>query len=229
MRSIVKKLSVAIIMVGIIVSVMGCASGKYKKEITSLKQEKWELQQKNTKLEGDVIQWNSRCALLIEELRRSGGYDENEIITTKPITSEEEEILAKKLKSKGLEVISRDGNPAIVISDLFNAGSISLTDSGQKKLKETGKIIKSESPTASIRVDGYTDNTPIQKSVKYESNTALSQARADVVKDFLAKECGLTEANISTRGLGDKNPIADNKTAEGKKKNRRVEIIVIIK
>jgi chemotaxis protein MotB len=226
MKKIIGRLGIVIIGLIIIASIVGCASEKYKKELVSLRQEKWELEQKNTKLENDVIQLNYRCELLIKELKKSDTVEEK-LETPVIYGQQQDKGLAKKLKNKGLEVVSRDGNSTVVISDLFNAGVTSLSDSGKKKLKEVGKIVKSEAEVCALRIDGYTDNTPIHKPVKYKSNEEISLARAEVVKDFLVKECGFIAENISVSGLGEKNPIADNKTESGKKKNRRVEIVIL--
>ena len=223
-----KILGIGILGVSIIAMGAGCISGQYKKQVEVLKQENWELSQKNAKLEGDIVQWNRRCELLLQELSDNAG--ENETLPEKSIIiKNEDSALTKKLKSKGFAVITRDNNPTVVISDLFDPGAVSLSDNGEKKLKETGKIIKADAQNAYLKIDGYTDNTPIQKSVKYKSNEELSLARAEAVKDFLVKKCEFTADNISVNGLGEKNPIADNKKPDGKKKNRRVEIIVIVK
>jgi len=226
MTKTMKKLTVIITGLIILTSVISCASEKYKKEVATLKQEKWELEQKNAKLENDVVQFNYRCELLIQELRKSDAVGER-LETPVIYGQQEDKGLAKKLKGNGLEVISRGGNNAVIMSDLFNVGAGSLSDSGKKKIKEEGKIIKSEAGSYRLRIDGYTDNTPMHKSVKYKSNNDLSLARAEVVKDFLVKECGFIAENISVSGLGEKNPIADNKTETGKKKNRRVEIVIL--
>jgi len=234
MKKISKPILIILVAAFTLFSLIGCVSGKYKKEVSLLKEEKWDLEQKNFKLENDVIQMNYRCELLIKELQKaysSNSNKESEIkqIAEKPITPKKKyDWFANKLNAKGLEVVARDDNPAIVISDLFNPGSITLSESGKKKLKEAGKIIKSEVPAAMIRIDGYTDNIPIQKAVKYASNTDLSLARAKAVKAFLTKECRFKEDHISVRGLGEKDPIADNKNESGKKKNRRVELVVIL-
>ncbi|MFH1230685.1 MAG: OmpA family protein [Planctomycetota bacterium] len=219
-----KKVIVIITGLIILTSVISCASEQYKKEIGILKQEKWELEQKNARLENDLLQFNYRCELLIKELKK-GDAVEGKLEMPVIYGQQQDKDLAKKLK--GLEIVSRDGNITVVISDLFNAGVTSLSDSGNKKLKEAGKIIKSEAGSCHFRIDGYTDNTPIHKVVKYKSNEEISLARAEVVKDFLVKECGFIAENISVTGLGEKNPIADNKTEAGKKKNRRVEIVIL--
>lgn len=71
-----------------------------------------------------------------------------------------------------------------------------------------------------IMLVGYTDNAGTE-----EHNADLSRRRADAVRTFFS-EHGLDASMIETEGLGEANPIADNGTAQGRAKNRRVEIVV---
>ena len=68
-----------------------------------------------------------------------------------------------------------------------------------------------------IEVEGHTDNVG-----KAEVNKKLSQKRADAVKDYLIKK-GIEADRLSAIGYGSEQPIADNKTKEGRAQNRRVE------
>jgi OOP family OmpA-OmpF porin len=101
---------------------------------------------------------------------------------------------------------------------------------GSAKLK--GKIVKTldevvgfagQHPDAKLELIGYTDTSG---SVKL--NQKLSLARAETVKKYLVKK-GVAASQITTKGEGPVNPIADNKTKEGRAKNRRVEIHSVIK
>ena len=67
-------------------------------------------------------------------------------------------------------------------------------------------------------ISGHTDNTG-----KQEKNQALSEARANAVKAFLVSK-GISENRLTAAGFGPDQPVADNKTAAGRAKNRRVEI-----
>ncbi|HSB91705.1 MAG TPA: OmpA family protein, partial [Flavitalea sp.] len=71
-----------------------------------------------------------------------------------------------------------------------------------------------------IQIEGYTDNTG-----KERSNIYISQKRANVVKNYLVSK-GISASRISATGYGSKSPIADNATAEGRSRNRRVEFKV---
>ena len=70
-----------------------------------------------------------------------------------------------------------------------------------------------------FEIDGHTDS-----DASDEHNQVLSENRANSVKNFLASQ-GVT-AEITTKGYGESKPVASNDTAEGKQKNRRVEIII---
>ncbi|CAD5198882.1 Outer membrane protein ImpK/VasF, OmpA/MotB domain [Pseudomonas sp. FEN] len=76
-----------------------------------------------------------------------------------------------------------------------------------------------------VRVTGHSDNRPIA-TLRFPSNWALSQARAEQVLQILAAKTG-TPARFSAEGRSDTEPLASNATAEGRAKNRRVEITVL--
>jgi chemotaxis protein MotB len=80
-----------------------------------------------------------------------------------------------------------------------------------------------------IRIVGHTDNDPLRfKSRRwYRSNWELSGARASSVARFFQHEIGIAPERMETMGLAYTQPIASNETAEGKAKNRRVEIILV--
>ena len=86
-----------------------------------------------------------------------------------------------------------------------------------KSLKEVAQILK-DNPSYKIDVDGYTDNTG-----NAEKNQVLSENRAASVKVYLAGN-DIDESRITVTGHGINDPIADNKTAAGRAKNRRVEM-----
>jgi outer membrane protein OmpA-like peptidoglycan-associated protein len=75
-------------------------------------------------------------------------------------------------------------------------------------------------PGLVLQVEGHTDSTGGE-----ELNQKLSERRAGATRDYLIQQ-GLAETNIVAAGFGKTMPIADNSTAEGRQKNRRVEIIV---
>ncbi len=102
---------------------------------------------------------------------------------------------------------------------LFQTGKYNLSTDATLKLAKLSGIIQAH-PGLNLAIEGYTDTTGTPAR-----NMTLSQQRADGVRQFLIKE-GLAPATISSKGLGQADPIADNSTAAGRQANRRVEIIL---
>jgi outer membrane protein OmpA-like peptidoglycan-associated protein len=102
---------------------------------------------------------------------------------------------------------------------LFETGKYALSQDAQLKLAKLSGIIQAH-PGLNLAIEGHTDTTGTQ-----DFNMKLSQQRADAVRQFLISQ-GLSADTISSKGLGQDNPVADNSTAAGRKLNRRVEIIV---
>ena len=76
-----------------------------------------------------------------------------------------------------------------------------------------------------IGIEGYTDNVPIKHS-SWKSNWELSSARSLSVLYFLANEKGISPERLSAIGFGEYRPVVSNDTREGRKLNRRVEIVI---
>ncbi|MDF0676733.1 MAG: flagellar motor protein MotB [Nitrospira sp.] len=108
---------------------------------------------------------------------------------------------------------------------LFGSGEAQLKPAGVDALKQVGAILN-EYPQYRVAVDGHTDNQPIGDALKkrYPTNKELSEARANNAAQAL-RDGGLA-SNLSATGHGESNPVASNNTAEGRAKNRRVEVIV---
>jgi outer membrane protein OmpA-like peptidoglycan-associated protein len=102
---------------------------------------------------------------------------------------------------------------------LFELAKYELSSDAQLKLAKLSGIIQAH-PGLNLAIEGYTDDTGTA-----DFNMKLSQQRADEVRRFLITQ-GLSPDIISSKGLGQADPIADNSTAAGRKQNRRVEIIV---
>ena len=107
---------------------------------------------------------------------------------------------------------------------LFNSGSASLNSEGQEALAQIGGVLKNFSDRR-FQVEGHTDNVPI-KSARFPSNWELSTTRALAVVHLLA-DMGVTPDNLSAAGFGEFRPRADNDTDEGRKLNRRIEIVML--
>lgn len=158
-------------------------------------------------------------------------------------TEEMEEILADKKLQQNEELAEMiqeslvDEKIADVIEVSFNAQFVRLSmkgallfDSGSAQLKEDAKEVLQKAGsilerygTGVIEIEGHTDNVPIN-TVQYPSNEELSSARALTVFYYLLDNTLLDPMNLKHAGMGERIPIADNSTPEGRSRNRRVEI-----
>ncbi|MDH5826356.1 OmpA family protein [Sphingobacterium faecium] len=129
----------------------------------------------------------------------------------------------------GLKNVKRDFEDATRTSEgikftissdlLFPTNSSYLTEKAKLELSKVATLLKESS--SKIRVDGHTDATG---TVEY--NQWLAEKRANSVKKFLT-DAGISGARISAKGIGQTKPVADNKTPEGRQKNRRVEVVIL--
>ena len=112
---------------------------------------------------------------------------------------------------------------------LFPEGGWEIHAKGKEALDKIIPVLKGLKDQR-IDVNGYTDNVPIGPELKkrFPSNWELSTARATDVLRFLQSK-GVDPSLLSATGHGDEQPAASNSTAEGRRKNRRVEIVLVAK
>ena len=102
---------------------------------------------------------------------------------------------------------------------LFDFGKYDLRPEAREKLAKLSGIILAHSGLE-LAIEGHTDNVGGE-----ELNQKLSEKRAETVRAYLIQQ-GLVEASVASRGFGETSPVADNSTAEGRQRNRRVEIVI---
>jgi type VI secretion system protein ImpK len=107
--------------------------------------------------------------------------------------------------------------------EIFASGSATIVDDFQPLMLRIADAIRKVK--GQVRVTGHSDNRPIA-TLRFPSNWALSQARAEQVLQILSAKTGQPE-RFSAEGRSDTEPVASNATAEGRAKNRRVEITVL--
>ena len=105
---------------------------------------------------------------------------------------------------------------------LFDSGSADLKKDSLEVLDRVGVILQRYAE-GTIEIEGHTDNVPIN-SGRFPSNEELSSARALSVFYYLSENTLLDQSRLKHAGMGERIPIADNSTPEGRSKNRRVEI-----
>jgi chemotaxis protein MotB len=129
----------------------------------------------------------------------------------------------KMIDAGQLKVALRNGHMVIQMANdvLFDSGKTDIRPSGQDALRQVGAILKTI-PDRHFQVAGDTDNVPIQ-TMLFPSNWELSTRRAVEVVHFLIAQ-GMRPTVLSAAGYGEFDPIASNETADGRARNRRIEI-----
>ncbi|CDF58011.1 OmpA family protein [Thermobrachium celere] len=140
--------------------------------------------------------------------------------------------ITKEIKNKNLDTkvaIKEDVRGVIIELQekiLFDTGRAELKTESIQTLSKIADILK-KYPNEII-VEGHTDNIPINTGY-YKTNWELSSDRAVKVVRYLVEEKGLNPQKIQAVGCGEFRPIASNETPEGRKKNRRVNILILTK
>jgi chemotaxis protein MotB len=126
------------------------------------------------------------------------------------------------------EVVMRVTPEGFVVSlnelGFFDSGKAELLPGAGGKIERIAKVLSLHQ--LDIRVEGHSDDQPIH-TPQFRSNWELSTARAMAVMQLLVDDSGFDPRKISVVGYGQYRPIADNATPEGRRMNRRVDIVVV--
>ena len=136
--------------------------------------------------------------------------------------SEKADLRAQLLNQLNSILQTRDSARGLIVnmSDvLFDTGSYTLKPGAREKLAKISGIVLAH-PGLNLQIEGHTDSVGAD-----EFNQQLSERRADSVRDFLAEQ-GVPASSITAKGFGKTQPVASNDTAEGRQRNRRVELVV---
>ena len=178
-------------------------------------------QDKLNKLKADLLKSSTRLAEL------------EKIMADKEAAMKKlKETLSKSLKAFegiGLTVTEKDGKVYVSMENklLFNSGSYSVNDEGKKAVDLVGKVL-GDNPDLSVLIEGHTDNDKIMGTLTggIENNWDLSTKRATAIVNILTANPKVNKSNLTAAGRGEFAPLLSNDSAEGKAKNRRIEIIL---
>ena len=140
------------------------------------------------------------------------GYKEGYILYMLEREAMAQDIVANEL----LDKINKDGMVALYLN--FDTGSANLQASSSSQIDQIAAMLKS-APTLNIEVGGHTDNVG-----DGAANQKLSEARAAAVAKALTAR-GIAASRLTPKGYGATTPVADNRTEDGRAKNRRVELV----
>jgi chemotaxis protein MotB len=155
-----------------------------------------------------------------------GSASEEEDEDFRQVKSEVEEYTQTQgLKQKVTAEITRRGLVIRMLTDdvLFNSGEANLRPEGRPLLDEMSRLLKAE-VRHPIVVEGYTDRVPIS-TAQFPTNWELSAVRATSVLRYLIRH-GVAPGRLSSAGYGALHPVDTNASETGRRRNRRVEIVL---
>ena len=215
----------------------GCVSqGTYDKLEADKNQEIAALQNQRGGLEGQVQGLQSQKGSLERQqadLRRQIDALEQQkaqlLTASQQNTSQYDALvrnLTEEVKKGELQVRQYKDMLTVDVAEqlFFDSGRADLKETGKAVLKKVGDALKGYEDKV-IRVVGHTDNVPIKTKV-FPSNWELSVARATTVVRYL-QEVGIPPERMIASGRAEYQPVAENDTPEGRKKNRRIEITLV--
>jgi chemotaxis protein MotB len=182
-----------------------------EKQRDSLTKEKHSLTQQVAALEGQ------RAQLQASEKQSEARYDA--LLAN----------LNEEVKKGQLQVRQLKGMLTVDVAEqlFFDSGRATLKDTGKQVLQKVAESLKGYEDKA-IRIVGHTDNVPISGGLQkvFPSNWELSAARATTVVRFL-QDAGIAPERLVATGRAEYAPVAPNDSAEGRQKNRRIEITLV--
>ncbi|HEX8563806.1 MAG TPA: OmpA family protein [Flavobacterium sp.] len=176
-------------------------------------------QQRLNKLKSDLQASSDRLAEL-----------ENLMASKDAAMKKLKETLSKALNSfegKGLTVQEKDGKVYVSMENklLFSSGSWAVGAEGRRAVVEVAKVL-ADNPDISVLIEGHTDDDAYAGSGPIADNWDLSTKRATAIVSILGENKKVNRQNLTAAGRSEYAPLATNETAEGKAKNRRIEIIL---
>ena len=142
------------------------------------------------------------------------------------IRSELESALADEIKRNDVALHMEADGLVVSLREMgfFESGSASIKPGAQGAFGRVARILRSHS--CSVRIEGHTDNVPIHTS-QFDSNWELSTARATTLVKSLIEQYHISPNRLSAAGYAEFHPVSDNDSAEGRRLNRRVDVVIL--
>ena len=201
----------ALVIAGLALATAGCAVRFSKRSL-------WDLQQIQA-LSEQLEQFRSLAQLKSDEA--------DQLRAARELL---ERRLASEINSKDVSVGFDERGLVVRVLDrvIFDSGKAKVRKAAYPVLDKVARVLNQDLPNQPVGVEGHTDNVPIKLS-GWKDNYELSLARARSVVDYLVQERQVASGRITPVGHGDTAPLASNDTPEGRRRNRRVEIVVLPK
>ena len=144
----------------------------------------------------------------------------------KDIQAELEKALSPEIKDRTVAVQARKEGVIVSLREVgfFDSGSASLRPSAMNAVDRLAAVVVPRNEN--LRIEGHTDNVPIHTS-QFPSNWELSTARATQLVELFIYRYQVMPSRLSAAGYAEFHPMSDNSTAEGRARNRRIDIVIL--
>lgn len=209
-------------------------AARIMKELQELQQSLMEKEDRLAKLESSLDQKKKN----LEQLEKDFAVQNARLVELERVLFQKDSIMSGlrakvaqalySFNSDELTVEMRNGKVYVSLEEklLFSSGSYKVGAKGVDALKKLAVVLE-QNPDIQILIEGHTDNVPINTgSDLMIDNWDLSVKRATSIVRILLSNSSIDPKRLTGAGRGEFMPVADNKTTEGKQKNRRTEIIL---
>ena len=166
----------------------------------------------------------------LEQEKRAVKQKEREVSELDKTRKEIESSLKEQIAQKDIKLEEIEGKLKVTFVDkiLFDSGSVMIKPKGQEVLLKLADSFR-DSEDQNIAVEGHTDDVQIGSALldRFPTNWELSTARSTAVVRFLQEKGNIAPGRLTASGFSYFRPVATNETPEGRKQNRRIEIILV--
>ena len=185
-----------------------------------------QLEQENQRLSNQVSQLERE----LDKEKTTVAIQKKEISELDQTRQEIENNLKTQIANKSVRIQEIEGKLMVTFVDkiLFDSGSVLIKPEGQEVLLRLSESFK-KNQNQMIVVQGHTDDVKIGGALlnRFPTNWELSAARATAVVRFLQEKGEISPERLTASGFSYYKPVASNETEEGRKQNRRIEIMLV--
>ena len=171
---------------------------------------------------------NDYLRSLVKEMEAENNLEQQRLAELENAKRELEQRLQQEIRDDQASLRMTARGLVVTFQDkiFFNSGQAEITSAGKETLAKVARVLNQDVPGSQVAIEGHTDNVPIKYS-GWKSNWELSSARALAVLHDLIDDAQVAPQRLSAVGYGEFAPIADNATPQARRKNRRVEIVIL--
>lgn len=222
--------ALSIVLSVIVLAAAGAGGYVYQNNYQPMQSDLKKLESENAQLRNKLTQLEDELNQKVLEITNTKQQKEAEIARIQSTKDSLITEMQNEIEDNQIQITQLADKLKVMIVDkiLFPSGQAVISDDGLAVLERVGKILKNQKNKI-IRVEGHTDNVPIQGSLKekFDSNWELSNARATHVVRFLEETVGVNPERLEAVGMGEHHPVASNETPETRAQNRRIEIALL--